>query len=945
VANDVEVKVGADTRSAEASLDGLKSSLKSMQKIAAAAIAIFAGKQVVDFFGAGTEAAIAQEKSMAALGQQLKLSGEFSDEALQSFAAFADQMELTSQFGDDVVISQVAVAKAMGLTNEQSQKLVQAAIELSAATGDSLDASVQALGKTFDGITGKSPVLKNALQGISTEALKAGKGIDAVLSNLGGSSEAQIQTFSGALKQAENAFGNFQESFGKLIIENPALIAGIKAVSEGFRLLQATVEENGSSITNFITGAVQGLAVSISVAVDAIGFFIRAFQGLATITNLAVSGFLLIADVVGTALAESFGLAVTLVLKLSDALGTTQGAADKFEGFVAAQVEGLRKMTDETLKFAAENNESFESFNSDYEEFGKTVDGLAQKVFDANQKQVKSTQKLQVQTKKSFDLSAKDIEGLEKDFKSFYDKMLSNGTESIEGQLAAFESYLDEIERLQKSGVFGLEKINALRLASISNHEQKITEITKKLVEERQKEIQTILNNTNIFQQIKISLDKNSAEDVRKEIAKTLKQQAFDVAASAVGAVSNGAAGADAVSTLVTGLISKIPVIGGLIAEIVKLAAQAPEENKKNIQGFTKGIPEFLSNINTNLGSLTTILNEVIGPVIEKVLTSSGLGNLFTNLMKNIIKLPELIKTIAVGVRDGIRSSGGELANAFKKALSDTGAEATRFYDNAREFFGNFANGFREALVYIFTDNPILNELLTIKEGAIRIGLVLDFFKQILTSIPGAIAQIRDVLVGIGGSFFEAFENIGLKFEDGFLQLRDAVTNLFGSLFESIKSLPNLIKDAFSGLFSNIDNIFIDVKNNVQRIVDNIQDFLSKFSGGGGLSSASSGGNSILNKITGRAKGLTEVPPGFDNDGFLARLSSGERVVDSNANADLKEFLANAKSGGLNSAEAISLLRQIASQSSASVVQVVIDKKVLGSTILDLNRRNERING
>lgn len=40
------------------------------------------------------------------------------------------------------------------------------------------------------------------------------------------------------------------------------------------------------------------------------------------------------------------------------------------------------------------------------------------------------------------------------------------------------------------------------------------------------------------------------------------------------------------------------------------------------------------------------------------------------------------------------------------------------------------------------------------------------------------------------------------------------------------------------------------------------------------------------------ATGITSVPPGFPNDSFPARLTSGERVVDANANSDLKMFLA-----------------------------------------------------
>lgn len=41
------------------------------------------------------------------------------------------------------------------------------------------------------------------------------------------------------------------------------------------------------------------------------------------------------------------------------------------------------------------------------------------------------------------------------------------------------------------------------------------------------------------------------------------------------------------------------------------------------------------------------------------------------------------------------------------------------------------------------------------------------------------------------------------------------------------------------------------------------------------------------------ATGITEVPPGYSNDTFPARLTSGERVVDAGTNQDLKVFLAN----------------------------------------------------
>ena len=44
--------------------------------------------------------------------------------------------------------------------------------------------------------------------------------------------------------------------------------------------------------------------------------------------------------------------------------------------------------------------------------------------------------------------------------------------------------------------------------------------------------------------------------------------------------------------------------------------------------------------------------------------------------------------------------------------------------------------------------------------------------------------------------------------------------------------------------------------------------------------------------------GITQVPPGFNNDTFAANLSSGERVISTTQNRDLTAFLANRQNGG-----------------------------------------------
>lgn len=62
------------------------------------------------------------------------------------------------------------------------------------------------------------------------------------------------------------------------------------------------------------------------------------------------------------------------------------------------------------------------------------------------------------------------------------------------------------------------------------------------------------------------------------------------------------------------------------------------------------------------------------------------------------------------------------------------------------------------------------------------------------------------------------------------------------------------------------------------------------------------------------ATGISNVPPGFENDTFQARLSTGERVVDSGTNEDLKTFLA----GGGNRDVLIAILQAVQAPRSTS---------------------------
>jgi hypothetical protein len=75
------------------------------------------------------------------------------------------------------------------------------------------------------------------------------------------------------------------------------------------------------------------------------------------------------------------------------------------------------------------------------------------------------------------------------------------------------------------------------------------------------------------------------------------------------------------------------------------------------------------------------------------------------------------------------------------------------------------------------------------------------------------------------------------------------------------------------------------------------------------------------------ATGITEVPAGYSNDTFPARLTSGERVVDVNTNQDLKTFLSGGGEVSQSIAELAAEIRQLKVQTVVNIGnRVLVDE-------------------
>jgi len=229
--------INLDKKAKDSGQKGSKSLLpisKGLLGIAAAAVAAGTAIVAAFFSRASINAAVQQEDAVNRLNQALASAGRFSEEASRSFQEFANEIQRTTKVGDETVIQLGAIAQNFARTNEEAERLTRAAIELSAATGKDLNSSLQALGQTLTGQAGTLARQVPEIRELGAEALKAGEGIDFILSRFSGTAAAQVNTFSGAVQQSKNAFGDLQEQFGFFITQSPVVVALFQELTKLF---------------------------------------------------------------------------------------------------------------------------------------------------------------------------------------------------------------------------------------------------------------------------------------------------------------------------------------------------------------------------------------------------------------------------------------------------------------------------------------------------------------------------------------------------------------------------------------------------------------------------------------------------------------------------------------------------------------------------------------
>lgn len=253
------------TRDISRPFDVARGAIFNFRNAALGAVAVLGGGA---FLRQVTAAAAEQQDAINALNVSLATAGEFSIEASESFQKLASELQSQSRFGDEVILQQAALARNYARSNEEAERLVAVSLDLAEATGISLDSAVRNLGKTFSGLQGELGESIPALRNLTAEQLKAGGALDLIANRFSGSALGATRTFSGALAQLSNTFGDFLEKIGESITSSPVIVNLFNALSKTFQGLIQSFGSGGNSIDNFLKNLVINSASAASAVIE-----------------------------------------------------------------------------------------------------------------------------------------------------------------------------------------------------------------------------------------------------------------------------------------------------------------------------------------------------------------------------------------------------------------------------------------------------------------------------------------------------------------------------------------------------------------------------------------------------------------------------------------------------------------------------------------------------
>jgi hypothetical protein len=316
---------------------------------------------------AATEAATVQEQAEAKLTAVVNATGQAAGFSAAEMIKMAGELQKVTTVGDETIIAgQAILATFKGIRGEAFERTTMAALDLSVVMEQDLNSTFKQLGKALQdpvarlGDLGRAGVnfndeqketIKNLVESNrlhEAQAIVLGE----IEAQVGGTAMALRNTYGGAVKAANDSWGDLLESIGFSITKNEAVVEVVKKVEAQFAAWASEV--NGGGLGDMVAEIADGALEFAKAIIDNKDNIIASLTAVVDAVNLIADAFVFVGEAIGTTLAIVVGFG-------EDTMRVAHDIGDA----IITPFEDLKGTVDKTLGAAGKTVDKFKDKLSD----------------------------------------------------------------------------------------------------------------------------------------------------------------------------------------------------------------------------------------------------------------------------------------------------------------------------------------------------------------------------------------------------------------------------------------------------------------------------------------------------------------------------------------------------------------------------------------------------
>lgn len=413
-------------------LEGVGNTAKNLAAGLVAFVGIMVARGITKWLKESTRLASIQQDAVLSLSAAYKqtLGGDVKA-VTEDFVKFAGELQAVTILGDEGTIAAAAMAVRFGIVGEQLKKTTLAAANMAAATGGDLNGAMKLLAISSE--RGASMLSRYGIV-VNTSLPKAKQfaaALDAINKKFGGAAKAQAESYSGAMKQLSNAWGDFREEIGKSTTESKLFRASILELVVLVNQLTGLVAESNSEFSS-MESIFDSLTTAAKAVVHVLGFIINIFKGIKIVAEVVllglVTGFDLLTRSIQFILSPLKDAAEILVklghwdvnplAKAFDVINeTTENLAETLKTSIAEGAQSMVDVANTTDKATAAIDKYHDKVKATAKTLGKDVPAAIKKVEkleketyrDRLERETKRLQRIEEIAKREMDLEQKKM--------------------------------------------------------------------------------------------------------------------------------------------------------------------------------------------------------------------------------------------------------------------------------------------------------------------------------------------------------------------------------------------------------------------------------------------------------------------------------------------------------------------------------------------------------